>query len=56
MGVMLKLVRRMTVNHVICMDGQFESVCSHTIRRFINYVVGLLDTTIAQIIVSKKWK
>ena len=31
MGVMLKLVRRMTVNHVICMDGQFESVCSHKI-------------------------
>lgn len=29
MGVMHELVRRMTVNHVICMDGRFESVSSH---------------------------
>ena len=29
MGVMLELVRRRTVNSVICMDGRFESFCSH---------------------------
>ena len=29
MGVMLELVRRRTVNSVICMDGRFDSVYSH---------------------------